>query len=180
VFFFCFFLKDSFRFINRNGNKSNFSLVLTQAEQAAERIAENMSNDEIQRHVSALSRIMLMSSDKTIKREDILKILALQDPRIFPALLVRARRQLLDVFGLGIHELAMRGGKGGSSGLYTLRNEVPFDSRLTGHSTPPDAASQTLLCIVLSLIYSNGSEIKGSDLYDALRSFVSLEIADTF
>jgi hypothetical protein len=131
-----------------------------------------MSEEEVQRHVSALSRLALMSSDKILKRDEILRVLALPDARLFPLLLVRARRQLLDVFGLGIHELDNRGSKGGSSGLYTLRNAVPYASRLADHATPPDAASQTLLCIILSLIYSNGSEIRSNDLYDALRSFV--------
>ncbi|KAL3900422.1 MAG: hypothetical protein SGCHY_001348 [Lobulomycetales sp.] len=150
--------------------------------QVAERVAENLTAEELQRHVAALARYAICSGDKFFKREDALKVLALPDTRLFPLLVLQARSKLLDTFGLALHELPDKKKASGFSGLYSLacpsstntpqRNSIPVALRITPvEDQSASAPCYTLLCIVLSLIYTNGGDrLKASELFDALRA----------
>lgn len=64
-----------------------------------------------------------------------------------------------------LEELEGKRGKG----LYCLKSTIPAHLGKGVIPQPPDAASTSLLLVILSLIYTNSKKITAQELYDALR-----------
>ena len=69
------------------------------------------------------------------------------------------------MFGLRLEELEGKRGKG----HYCLKSTIPAHLAQGVIPQPPDAASTSLLLVILSLTYTNSKKISAQELYDALR-----------
>ncbi|XP_019626418.1 PREDICTED: non-structural maintenance of chromosomes element 3 homolog [Branchiostoma belcheri] len=141
----------------------------TQASQTtltqAQRAAESLSRQEIERKVNEVVQFFLIMEQKkaAVKRADITKHILKEHSKVFPVVLEKAKKKLREVFGVSVEELE------GKDKRYILVNLVDTPDGQDHLNMLDEGPKSGLLLVVLSLIFMKGNVIQDTLLWHTLK-----------
>ncbi|XP_073496012.1 non-structural maintenance of chromosomes element 3 homolog [Phyllobates terribilis] len=140
------------------------SFTQTQTPSQVQRNLEKHSPEQINLKVGELVQYLLIRDQKKlpIKRADIVKNVVKDYKDIYPEMLLRAKKALLDVFGFQLEEIDTK------NHIYVLVNRL---DRMQGDGMKVDdnTAKLGLLTVILSLIFMKGNNTKEAAIWETLR-----------
>ncbi|XP_056396240.1 non-structural maintenance of chromosomes element 3 homolog [Hyla sarda] len=144
--------------------EEDISFTQTQTLTQVQRNLEKHSPEQVNLKVGELVQYLLIRDQKKlpIKRADIVKHVVKDYKDVYPEILHRAQKALLDVFGFQLEEIDTK------SHIYILINKlerVPEDSMKVDDNT----AKLGLLTVILSLIFMKGNSVKEAVIWETLR-----------
>ncbi|XP_069604452.1 non-structural maintenance of chromosomes element 3 homolog [Ranitomeya imitator] len=144
--------------------EEDVSFTQTQTPSQVQRNLAKHSPEQINLKVGELVQYLLIRDQKKlpIKRADIVKNVVKDYKDIYPEMLLRAKKALLDVFGFQLEEIDTK------NHIYVLINKL---DRVQGDGMKVDdnTAKLGLLTVILSLIFMKGNNAKEAAIWETLR-----------
>ncbi|RIA96908.1 MAGE family-domain-containing protein [Glomus cerebriforme] len=150
----------------------------------AEKAAQKLTTEELERKVKDVVRLALFSEHRKqpIKRDDIVKKVLHEHSRAFQVVFDKAQERLEDIFGMSLAELPKKsfstggirkpvGNKDKTTKSYVLKNILPQEYRETDIISweKNNEDIMGLLTIVLSLIHVNGRVLSDDQMTHYFR-----------
>ncbi|XP_075690687.1 melanoma-associated antigen 1 [Rhinoderma darwinii] len=144
--------------------EEDITFTQTQTLTQAQRNLEKHSPEQVNLKVGELVQYLLIRDQKKlpIKRADIVKHVMKEYKDVYPEILLRAKKALLDVFGFQLEEIDTK------NHIYILINKL---DRVQGDGMKVDdnTAKLGLLTVILSLIFMKGNNAKEAAIWETLR-----------
>ncbi|CAG8602572.1 3845_t:CDS:2 [Funneliformis caledonium] len=153
---------------------------VSQPSTIAEKAAQKLTAEELERKVKDVVRLALFSElrKQPLKREDVTKKVLHEHSKTFQVVFEKAQELLVDIFGMSLAELPLKEKKAGgsrkptSSTKYVLKNILSQDYRKVGiisWEKNNEEESMGLLTVILSLIHVNGKLLSDEQLAHYFR-----------
>ncbi|CAH2316523.1 Hypothetical predicted protein [Pelobates cultripes] len=140
------------------------SIIQTQTPSQVQKNLDRHSPDQLNLKVGEVVQYLLIKDQKKlpIKRADIVKNVLKEFKDVYPEILLRAKKTLLEVFGFELMEVDTK------IHIYILVNKL---ERVTGDHMRVDdhTAKLGLLTVILSLIFMKGNTAKETAIWETLR-----------